>query len=153
MDRATRPGARWLRDGAVRPAATAEPPGAAAPRLNPPPTVPSVTVPVGTRHFERHRTSIAGFFVLRVRPSPCHHLPATKAASQGRGSRRKSASAGVLGLLDPIEPDRHLGVDQRVDRERRALGALCEGLPGPRGPLRVLGHDIEPDVAVDENGQ
>jgi hypothetical protein len=43
MARATRPGARWPRDGAVRPAATAEPPSAAAPRLNPPPTVQSAT--------------------------------------------------------------------------------------------------------------
>lgn len=34
-----------------------------------------------------------------------------------------------------------------------AVGALGEGLLGPPGPLRILGHDVEQDVAVGEDGQ
>jgi len=50
---------------------------------------------------------------------------------------------GVVELLDPLEPDRDLGIDEGVDRERGALGALGERLPRPCGPLRVLGEDVE----------
>jgi hypothetical protein len=60
---------------------------------------------------------------------------------------------GVLELLDPLEADRDLGVDERVDGQRRPLGALREGLPRPGGPSPVLGEDVEQDVAVDEDGQ
>lgn len=60
---------------------------------------------------------------------------------------------GVLEILDALEADRNLGVDQRVDRERRALGGGGERLARPRGPLRILGEDVEQDVAIDEDGQ
>ena len=87
-------------------------------------------------------------------PIPDEALPGEEGRLPGQGKPKEVLlGKGVLELLDPIEPDRNLGVDQRVDRERRALGALGEFLPGPCGPLRVLGQDIEKDVAVDEDGQ
>jgi hypothetical protein len=80
------------------------------------------------------------------------------AGEEGRLPRQGKSKEVLLGkdvleLLDPVEADRHLGVDERVDRERRALRALGESLPGPCGSLRILGHDVEKDVAVDEDGQ
>lgn len=60
---------------------------------------------------------------------------------------------GFLELLDPIEPDRDFGVDERIDREGGALSAFGEGLLRPGGPFRVFGENVEQDVAVDEDGQ
>ena len=70
-----------------------------------------------------------------------------------RKSKEILFGEGVLEFLDPFEPDRHFGVDERIDRERAALGALREGFAGPHRPLRVIGHDVEQDVAVDEDRQ
>ena len=81
-------------------------------------------------------------------------LPGEEGRLPGQGkSQEVLLGESVLELLDPLEPDRDLGVDERVDRERGSLGALREGLTRPRGPLRVLGKDVEQDVAIDEDSQ
>jgi hypothetical protein len=92
----------------------------------------------------------------RAAPSPIPEV--TLAGEEGRfpGQRESQEvllGKGVLELFDLLEADRDLGIDQRVDRECGALGALREGLPRPSGPFRVLGEDVEQDVAVDEDGQ
>lgn len=45
----------------------------------------------------------------------------------------------ILEVLDPIELDRDLGVDDRVDGERRFASAGGERLLGPRAPLGIAG--------------
>jgi hypothetical protein len=87
-------------------------------------------------------------------PIPDEALP----GEEGRLPRQRKSQEvllreGVLELLDAFETDRDLGVDERVDRERRSLGALREGVTRPGGPLGVFCEDVEQDVAVDEDGQ
>lgn len=87
-------------------------------------------------------------------PIPDEAFPGEEGRLPGqRKSQEVLLREDVLEVLDPLEPDRDLGVDERVDREGGALSARGEGLSRPRGPLRVLGDDVEQDIAVDEDGQ
>ena len=81
-------------------------------------------------------------------------LPSEEARLPRQGeSQEVLLREGVLEILDPLESDRNLGIDERIDREGGSLGAFGEGLLRPGGPFRVLREDVEQDVAVDEDGQ
>ena len=71
-------------------------------------------------------------------------LPGEEGRLPGQGkSQEVLLGERLLEFFDPLEPDRDLGVNEGIDRERGALGALGERLPRPCGPLRVLGEDVE----------
>jgi hypothetical protein len=57
----------------------------------------------------------------------------------------------VVEFLDAVEANGDLGVDDRVDDERRRRSRLGEATGRPLEPLRVFGQDVEEDVAVDQN--
>ena len=81
-------------------------------------------------------------------------LPGEEARFPRQGkSQEVRLRESVLEILNPLESDRNLGIDERIDREGGSLGAFGEGLLRPGGPFRVFREDVEQDVAVDENGQ
>lgn len=55
-------------------------------------------------------------------------------------------------VLDTRISDRNLGIDDCVDDKAKAICGIFQRRGRPREPSRVLGHDVEQDVAVDENG-
>ena len=59
----------------------------------------------------------------------------------------------VVQLLDPVEADRDLGVDQRVDDERTLVSTPRERFGRPVQPAPVLREDVQEDVALDEESR
>jgi len=53
----------------------------------------------------------------------------------------------VQGLYG-LESDRYFSVNDGIDHKRRMFGALGQGLAGPCRPLRIIGGDVEKDIAV-----
>src|SRR4030095_9137590 len=70
-----------------------------------------------------------------------------------RKSQEILSGQRVLEILDPLEPDRDLGVDEWIDRQSGTLRALGERVARPRRPLPILRENVEQDVAVDEDCQ
>ncbi len=87
----------------------------------------------------------------RLRRYVTNALPARNAAVQGRGARRKVLEGErVVEILDPREPHRHLGVDDRIDEQRARLRGGRERVGRPLQPRGVLSEDVEEDVGIDE---
>ena len=63
-----------------------------------------------------------------------------------------AAGEGGFEVFDAGEVDGDFGVDDGVDDEAGAVGGGGEGGCRPVGPLGVLGHHVEQDVAVNEDG-
>jgi hypothetical protein len=80
------------------------------------------------------------------------------AAGQERGLPRQRLALIVVfwqrgfEILDPLEPGGHLRVDHGVHDERARVGLPRQRRSRPVQPLRILGDDVENDVAVDEGG-
>lgn len=50
--------------------------------------------------------------------------------------------------FDRCVSDRYFGVNDGVDDQHRVFGTLCERPSEPNAPLRIVGVDIEQDVAI-----
>src|SRR5215469_4136889 len=58
---------------------------------------------------------------------------------------------GCIQGFNGAETDRYLGVDNGIDNECRTLGTLSQCARGPVGPFRVVGRDVQNNVAIDED--
>src|ERR1700748_42748 len=82
-------------------------------------------------------------FAAPVRRYSRKTLPAGKAAAKGQ--------AYFFRILDPAKADRDFAVDDRVDHKAGRITGLGKSYRRPVGPGRVVGQDIQENIAVDKN--
>jgi hypothetical protein len=58
---------------------------------------------------------------------------------------------GFVEILDMTESNRNLGIDDRVDDKAVSIRCPLNGLSRPSGPMRILRHDVEKHIGVDQD--